>query len=247
MWRLGGRKLSLDLVGLALWWAEGGKYRHSVSVSNTDPDAIAIAVRWLREVYGVPRRKFRMYVQVHSDLEPSEAIRFWSRLTGIPCSQFLKPYVFPWRPTARTHKIWFGVCTLRVHDTRLFDYLVVRLRAIRALAHDKRISPLRGWIADRNPRPLLPKAKIDLDSSPTPLWLKQTGAPLVTETMPVQVRPAASDALAQRTEPHPSKDRDAGPNPAASSAPPSSTGLDRWVRTSRKPFDSARGAFGHVV
>ena len=47
--------------------------------------------------------------------------------------------------------------------------------------------------------------------------------------------------VAQRTEPIPSKDRDAGSNPAASFVPPWSTGQDGGPRSRRRRFDSARG------
>jgi len=138
VWQPGGRKLCLDLLGLALWWAEGGKRRDTVSFTNIDPDAVSLFVQWLREVHAVPRRKLRVLIHVHSDLNPTLAMQFWSTVTGIPLKQFGKPYVIPRRPTSRKYRLWNGVCTVRVYDTALFDYLRERLGRLRLLTNDYR-------------------------------------------------------------------------------------------------------------
>jgi len=133
LWTAAGRKLALDFVGLGLWWGEGTKDRQTVAVANADPDAILLALKWLREVYGVPLRKFRISLAVHHDVNVRATRHFWSRLTGIPLSQFRKTMFYRTRQKHPSRLMPYGTCVIRLHDVRLFDQVNHRLRAIRRL------------------------------------------------------------------------------------------------------------------
>jgi len=50
-------------------------------------------MRWLRDFCGFPEDKFIGAIWIHDDLNVKAAIRFWSRLTGIPECQFQKTYI----------------------------------------------------------------------------------------------------------------------------------------------------------
>ena len=130
------RMFVLDLVGLGLWWGEGRKDRYYVSVVNADPDAILLFIKWLREVYRVPLRKFRIAVSIHRDLDLERTLRFWRRLTGIPRRQFYPAQIFPDRGTKnRTFtRLAYGVCSVSVFDVRLHDSIQWRLEQVRSLA-----------------------------------------------------------------------------------------------------------------
>ncbi len=127
-------RFALDVAGLTLWWAEGDKSYGRVGISNSDPSAILLAYRWLRDVYHVPRRKFRIELFIHDDLDPERTARFWSRFVGLPLSQFQKLQVLHGRRERTTKKLFFGVCQLRVCDVGLQNFLTSRLGFVKSLA-----------------------------------------------------------------------------------------------------------------
>ena len=133
VWNARDHRIALDLVGLALWWAEGDKNRWRVSVSNSDPDVIRLFVHWLREVYNVPLRKFRAAIQVHQDTDPTKTKRFWRRTIGITTEQFSKTIVKEKSSEVRERRLPYGTCKVMVHDVRLFDLVKSRWSQIQSL------------------------------------------------------------------------------------------------------------------
>jgi len=133
IWNAGNRKIALDMVGLALWWAEGDKNRWRVCVTNSDPDVIRLFVQWMREVYNVPMRKFRAQIHVHQDTDSTKAQRFWRRIIGIAKEQFSKTSVKRTSSVVRERRLPYGTCKVMVHDARLFDLVRSRWSQIQSL------------------------------------------------------------------------------------------------------------------
>lgn len=82
----------LWLIGVMLYWAEGGKTQRIVRFSNSDPEMIKIMMSFFRKVCKVPEEKFRGYIHIHPHLDFKHSERFWSETTGIPLNQFYKTY-----------------------------------------------------------------------------------------------------------------------------------------------------------
>jgi hypothetical protein len=80
------------VLGLALYAGEGGKRPGGVKFANSDPRMILAFVTWLRRFFDVDEQRLRVKLYLHEDLDLATAIEFWSALTGIPDSQFYKPY-----------------------------------------------------------------------------------------------------------------------------------------------------------
>jgi hypothetical protein len=81
----------LKIIGSALYWAEGYKSTvNMVSFSNSDPLMIALMMKFFREICNVPENKFRGAVNIHPHLNIDNAVRFWSKASGIPREQFHK-------------------------------------------------------------------------------------------------------------------------------------------------------------
>lgn len=84
----------LLLVGLALYWAEGGKSSRNrrVEFCNSDPLMIKFLTLWLKNCFGVKDEELRAVVginQIHSSRE--EVVKaYWAEVSGIPLSQFRK-------------------------------------------------------------------------------------------------------------------------------------------------------------
>lgn len=116
-------KKSRFVAGVALYAAEGDKsddYR--VGFSNSDPVIIRFMMGWLREYCKVPEDKFKGAIWIHDNLDEGRAKRFWSKLTGIPISQFHKSYIAENKVNSkkiRKNKHPYGVFTVRFGDTKL--------------------------------------------------------------------------------------------------------------------------------
>ena len=83
-------KYELTLVGASLYWGEGWKRgtTHLVELANSDPDMVALYLRFLREILQVPEEKLRVSIHVHPNVSTQSAIKFWSKITKIPKERF---------------------------------------------------------------------------------------------------------------------------------------------------------------
>lgn len=85
----------LLIAGAMLYWAEGCKSKpwrraEIVIFINSDPDLIRLFLAWLR-MLGVADERLALAVHVHESADVTAATEYWSQLSGIPASQFLKP------------------------------------------------------------------------------------------------------------------------------------------------------------
>jgi hypothetical protein len=80
------------VAGVALYAGEGSKRDGDLRFSNTNPLMIAFFCAWFRRFFEIDERRLRVRLYLHEGLDLVAAIAFWSGLTGIPPSQFGKPY-----------------------------------------------------------------------------------------------------------------------------------------------------------
>jgi hypothetical protein len=67
---------------------------------------------WLRRFFEVDESRLRVRLYLHEGLDLAAAIAFWSALTGIPPSQFGKPYRAVPDPSIRHAKHVHGCLTV---------------------------------------------------------------------------------------------------------------------------------------
>ncbi|MFI7501185.1 hypothetical protein ACIBVL_22300 [Streptomyces sp. NPDC049687] len=84
----------LFLLGVGLYWAEGGKdkpyeRRENVAFVNSDPGMIEVFLAWLR-LLGVERERLRYCVMIHETADVAGAERYWADLVGADRSRFNK-------------------------------------------------------------------------------------------------------------------------------------------------------------
>lgn len=82
----------LWIIGVMLYWGEGGKTQNMARFSNSDPRMITVMMRFFRKICAVPEEKFRCHIHIHPHLDHLEAERYWSAITGVPLTQFYKTY-----------------------------------------------------------------------------------------------------------------------------------------------------------
>ncbi|MFE9774956.1 hypothetical protein ACFYOV_25440 [Streptomyces sp. NPDC005931] len=84
----------LFLVGVGLYWAEGGKdkpydRREHVTFVNSDPHMIRVYLAWL-DLLGVERERLRFTVMIHENADVAGAERHWAELVGADRAAFNK-------------------------------------------------------------------------------------------------------------------------------------------------------------
>lgn len=111
----------LHLIGVMLYWAEGGKTNRTVRFSNGDPEMIKIMMWFFRKICMVPESKFRGYIHIHYHLDYKNAEAYWSYITGIPLNQFFKTYRKPNISSLnKKNSLPNGVMDIYVLDVNLF-------------------------------------------------------------------------------------------------------------------------------
>jgi hypothetical protein len=63
-----------------------------VKFANSDPRMIAFYCAWIRRFFDIDETRLRVRLYLHQGLDLDASVAYWSALTGIPPSQFQKPY-----------------------------------------------------------------------------------------------------------------------------------------------------------
>lgn len=82
----------LFLFGLGLYLGEGTKHRN-VRVINANPAVIRFIIRWFEKFCGLTKSNFKIRLHLYPDNDIKESVRFWSRETSIPETQFHKTQI----------------------------------------------------------------------------------------------------------------------------------------------------------
>lgn len=131
-------KRELKLLGIALYWAEGSKCerRHTLVFSNSNPYMSSLMMRWFRDICKVPECKFRLKVQAYGKDKIPQYEKFWSPLTGIPMSQFIKPYVkvSKYSKLRRGNILPYGTLHIRISNIDLQSKISGWIKALEALS-----------------------------------------------------------------------------------------------------------------
>lgn len=124
----------LFLTGLSLYWAEGFKSvkEGRLGFCNSDPRMIKFIIKWFERALKINEGEFILrteFNETHKDRE-EEIKYFWSKLTGIPLSQFEKPFYHRsvWLRDYPNRKDYFGVLRVRVRKS------------------SELLNKMRGWI-----------------------------------------------------------------------------------------------------
>ena len=122
------------LTGLALYWAEGFKTLKEgrLGFCNTDPAMIKFMIKWFKRALKIKKEEFILRAEFNeSHKSRTEEIEsYWSRLTGIPLTQFNKPFY--------QHSAW-----LRDYSNRGSYFGVLRIRVRKS---GELLNKMRGWI-----------------------------------------------------------------------------------------------------
>ena len=126
-------KHELRLIGLALYWGEGGKTNQGIArVSNSDPAIIKIMMRFFSEICLVEDSKFRGHIHTYSHLNAKVAEKYWSSISGIPRKQFYKTYIKQSVSSlGKKDKLPYGTFDIYVCNTKLFLEIMGQIEKIK--------------------------------------------------------------------------------------------------------------------
>jgi hypothetical protein len=100
------------VAGVALYAGEGAKRDGAVKFANSDPRMVAFYCAWLRRFFEIDETRLRVRLYLHEGLDLAASVAFWSGLTGIPLSQFQKPYRAVPDPSIRRTKHVHGCVSI---------------------------------------------------------------------------------------------------------------------------------------
>jgi hypothetical protein len=113
-------------MGLGLYWGEGTKSnQYAVRLGNTDPALLNTFMQFLTGLFGVKKSDMKFGLQIFTDIDPSEAMEYWTRELGVEASQFYK-IVVTISGSLGTYrkKSQYGVITVHYHNKKLRDIVV---------------------------------------------------------------------------------------------------------------------------
>lgn len=122
-------KAQLFGLGIGLYWGEGTKAsKHAVRLGNSDPNLIKTFMRFLEILYEVPREDLKFGLQLFTDCNIEEGMKYWLTQLGVKRSQFYKVHVtISGSIGTYRKKSQHGVVTLYYHNSHLRDILVNHL------------------------------------------------------------------------------------------------------------------------
>jgi hypothetical protein len=111
-------------AGCMLYWAEGGKTRNAVRLTNSDPEVLVFFARFLREHFGVRSREMTVYCNLFADhlVRQREIESHWLERLDLPPSSLRKSIVnvySKYSQKKRVNRLPYGTCRLTVHSTRI--------------------------------------------------------------------------------------------------------------------------------
>ena len=117
-------------AGVALYAGEGGKTDGAATFANCDPGMIAYFCAWLRRYFPIDESRLRVRLYLHVGLDLDAAEDYWSRLTGIPRSQFGKAYRAVRDPSIRRNKHEHGLARVDYSCSRTHRQVMGLVRAL---------------------------------------------------------------------------------------------------------------------
>ncbi|MCC6475329.1 MAG: hypothetical protein IT514_16480 [Burkholderiales bacterium] len=131
-------KRDLLVAGLFLYLGEGTKHdRWSVCITNSNPEVVKFARKWLTDIMGVPRKKIRIKVHLYKDMNARKELAYWSKITKIPLTQFRKPYI---KKTLRGSVDFYthghGTCNIMADNGPLKQRIMAEIQIILNFLND---------------------------------------------------------------------------------------------------------------
>ncbi|MFA5087048.1 MAG: hypothetical protein WC470_01980 [Candidatus Paceibacterota bacterium] len=126
---------NLWLMGIALYWAEGGKEKENgtksgINFSNSDPQMILIFLKWLKNTFSINHNDLVYELYIHETANIKKAQMYWSETLSMPIEKL------------RTYLKRSKVKTIRKNTGDNY-YGLIRVRVNKSFNLNRKIA---GWI-----------------------------------------------------------------------------------------------------
>ena len=113
----------LAVAALMLYHGEGAKTQNTVDFANSDAKALALFLKFLRNVCQVDESKLRFYLYCFANQDSKRLISFWSKTLNISAANFTRPYIRK-EYDGLKRIMPFGVLHIRYSDKRLLEKIL---------------------------------------------------------------------------------------------------------------------------
>ena len=125
-------KNPLFVSGISLYWAEGykkgayGSKWKSVDFANSDPEMIKVMMNFFRSFCGINNANIKIQLMAHPNVDIGKALKFWSSLTKIPQSQFIKTCtaISKYSKKRRNNTLTNGTIHIRINNVKFFFKMI---------------------------------------------------------------------------------------------------------------------------
>lgn len=117
----------LLLIGATLYWGEGTKAENkgsakAITFTNSDPTMITVFMKFIRVIWAVEEVRIRAGIHIYSTIEPDNARKYWSKITGLPPERF---YIVNQVSRASQGKrpynlLPYGTLAIKINSRKLF-------------------------------------------------------------------------------------------------------------------------------
>ncbi|KKU14394.1 hypothetical protein A3I34_02370 [Candidatus Jorgensenbacteria bacterium RIFCSPLOWO2_02_FULL_45_12] len=119
------------MLGIGLYLGEGNKNGNRFQMTNSNPYIIKSMIEWLSEFFNTKTESVIPRIMInesHKDRELS-VIRFWSKTTNIPVSQFRKTVFIKskHKKVYENRDFYFGTFVLRIEKSSRLQYEILGL------------------------------------------------------------------------------------------------------------------------
>ncbi|MBI2278544.1 MAG: hypothetical protein HYU81_00550 [Candidatus Brennerbacteria bacterium] len=127
-----GRPDYTKILCAMIYWCEGTKnVKTGLTFTNSDSSLVKVFLRLLRKSFKLDEAKFRPCIHIHSYHSAGKQLDFWSQVTNIDKSQFIKPYRKP-NSGKYIHEGYQGCISIKYHSNDLARRLTAVAKAFMA-------------------------------------------------------------------------------------------------------------------
>lgn len=115
------------LILAALYWGEGNKSQ--LNMINSDPAMVHVFITCLKTL-GVQEKDLLVNARIFSDMDRENVLKFWSRITSVPVSDFRGVEVIHGKEKG---KLKYGMCRIRVQKSQaVFKSIMCMVESIKS-------------------------------------------------------------------------------------------------------------------
>lgn len=118
----------LFIAGIGLYWGEGNRKWNISGLGNSDPEMIKFMISWFKNILDIDENRLSLHVginQIHKN-RVKDVEKYWSRVTGIPKSQFTKTSLqkVENKKVYENHNEHYGTLYIRIRRSADFQHKI---------------------------------------------------------------------------------------------------------------------------